>query len=70
MPLERIFNPKHKTSTRVERWSLRLQPFMFNIRHIPGKDNPTDVLSRMPLMMKIKESRFRTEEYINLLMRL
>ena len=69
MPPERIFNPKHKTSARVERWSLRLQPFMFNIRHIPGKDNPTDVLSRMPLMEKIKESRLRTEEYINEIIR-
>ena len=64
-PLERIFNPRHKTSARLERWALRLQPFIFTIRYIKGKDNPTDILSRMPMQRLIDETRIKTEEYIN-----
>ena len=68
-PLERIFLPRHKVSARIERWVLRLQSFMFAIKHIPGKGNPTDILSRMPLQKLIEESRLRTEEYINQILR-
>ncbi|XP_071063354.1 uncharacterized protein [Pseudochaenichthys georgianus] len=35
------------TNGRITRWYLALQPFRFNIQHIPGKDNVTaDYLSR------------------------
>ena len=68
-PLERMFCPRHKVSARIERWTLRLQPFMFTIKHIPGKGNPTDILSRMPLQQLIDKSRLRTEEYINQIIR-
>ena len=68
-PLERMFSPRHKVSARIERWTLRLQPFRFTIKHIPGKGNPTDILSRMPLQKLIEKSRLRTEEYINQIIR-
>ena len=42
---------------------------MFTIKHIPGKGNPTDILSRMPLQKLIEESRLRTEEYVNQILR-
>ena len=68
-PLERMFSPNHKVSARIERWTLRLQEFKFTIKHIPGKTNPTDILSRMPLQNLIEKSRLRTEEYINQILR-
>ena len=65
-PLERIFNPRHKTSARIERWALRLQPFLFTIRHISGKNKPTYILSRMRLLQSLVErTRIKTEEYVN-----
>ena len=68
-PLERIFSPGHKVSARIERWTLRLQPFLFTIKYIKGKNNPTDILSRMPLQKLIEKTRLRTEEYINQVIR-
>lgn len=38
---------------------------MFSIKHIPGKQNPTDILSRMPLMNMKEKTRLKTEEFIN-----
>ena len=64
-PPESIFNPRHRTSGRIEIWALRLHPFLFTMRHISGKDNPTNILSRMPLQTLVERTRIKTEEYIN-----
>lgn len=37
------------TNARITRWYLSMQPYKFNIRHVPGKSNTTaDFLSRLP----------------------
>ena len=46
--LEVIYSPKGKPSARIERWSLRLQPYRMNIKYRPGANNPADFLSRSP----------------------
>ena len=64
-PLEVIYNPKRKPPARIERWSLRLQPYRFQIQYIPGRENPADVLSRLPLSNQQNNEHSIAEEYIN-----
>ena len=46
-PLERLFNdPSSKQPARIERWSLKLQPYRFHIEYRPGAQNPADYISR------------------------
>ena len=48
-PLETIFNnPRNKTTARLERYALRLEPYQATVRYKPGKTNPADFLSRHP----------------------
>ena len=35
-PLEVIYSSKSKPSARIERWVLRLQPYHFTVKHVPG----------------------------------
>lgn len=49
--LEYIYGGKHRDGkracSRAEGWALRLQPYNFRIKHIPGSSNISDVLSRL-----------------------
>jgi hypothetical protein len=64
-PLEFIYSPKGKPPPRIERWALRLQPYRFKVIHMPGKTNPADVLSRLPIRAQAPRERNIAEEYIN-----
>ena len=64
-PLEIIYNPKRKPPARIERWALRLQPYRFKIQHVPGLENPADVLSRLPLPHQPHVEQSIAKEYIN-----
>lgn len=67
-PLVVIFsNPESKPPARLERWSLRLQPFDVTIRYQLGAENPSDYLSRRTLRDVTKNSRQEkvAEEFVN-----
>ena len=47
-PLKILYAPTGKPCARILRWALRLLPYKFEIRHIPGISNPADYFSRKP----------------------
>lgn len=46
-PLEVIYSTSSRTSARIERWVLRLQPCKFTVQYVPGKQNIADPPSRL-----------------------
>ena len=46
-PLEMINSPRSKPSARIERWVLRLEPYTYKVKHIPGPKNIANLLSRL-----------------------
>ncbi|XP_048584822.1 uncharacterized protein K02A2.6-like [Nematostella vectensis] len=47
-PLTHVFNNANSKSTpRLERWSLRLEPFDFELQYKPGESNIADPMSRL-----------------------
>ena len=61
-PLLGIYNTNGKPSTRITRWSLRLQPYTFTLNYIPGGSNPADILSRHPINNQLKFKSVYAEE--------
>ena len=61
-PLTTIWSKK-QLPLRVERWGLRLQPFKMKKEYRPGKDNPSDYISRHPLKIDL-DARNLAEEYV------
>ena len=63
-PLLGIFKSQRPSSTRIERWRLRLVPYQFKLRYRPGKDdkNPANYISRHPCST---ESSDPIEDYVN-----
>ena len=66
-PLELIFNnPKSRPPARIQRWSLRLQPYDFVVQYKSGKDNPADYLSRHAKPSSHTSPQAQSaEEYVN-----
>ena len=54
----------HDPPARIERRSLRLQNYDFNVKFKPGKDNPADCRSRHPVNIS-KKKHNSAEEYVN-----
>ena len=65
-PLLGIFNSNKPTSTRMDRWKLRLMPYHCQLFYRPGKDaeNPADFMSRHPEVSGSQVPNL-AEEYIN-----
>jgi len=67
-PLVSLYNnPRSKPTARIERWSLRLQPYDVTVVYRTGHDNPADYLSRhTPVVTEksLREERVM-EDYIN-----
>lgn len=63
-PLTTVLGPHSKPpSARIERWMLYMQQFKYNIRHIPGKENAADAISRLPVDSAADATVKQTEEY-------
>ena len=64
-PLVHIYsNPTSKTSARLERLSLRLQPYQVTIAYHKGADNPADYMSRHPAKHTKSSSRQEKVYYL------
>ena len=65
-PLIHAYGPNGNLPARVQRFALRLQPYSYTIKHVDGKTNVADYLSRSPLPIEQKEEICyqNTEEYI------
>ncbi|XP_048584683.1 uncharacterized protein K02A2.6-like [Nematostella vectensis] len=61
----RVLGPTSKPpSARIERWLLYLQQFSYVVRHISGKENSADALSRLPVGPVQTADSKATSEYV------
>ena len=67
-PLLGIIKSQRPASARIERWRIRLLPYVFELKYRPGKDdkNPADYMSRHPTddSTKTEETDNSTENYV------
>ena len=64
-PLEVIYaNPCSKPPARIERWMLRLQQYDFSVIYKKGAENPADLISCHPLLIKHSRTSIAVE-YVN-----
>ena len=64
-PLEYIFGPKAKSSARMERWQLRLQPYNFDVEYHKGTENISDFISRIKNSPQPDDKTDQTNLYVN-----
>jgi len=67
-PLEFIYSARSKPSARIERWVLRLQPYSYSVKYLPGQMNIADSLSRLTKSDEA-QSRNVAEEYVRFVAR-
>ena len=67
-PLEFIYSACSKPSARIERWVLRLQPYSYSVKYLPGQMNIADSLSRLTKSNEA-QSRNVAEEYVRFVAR-
>ena len=60
-------NARSKPTPRLERWSLRLQPYDFQIVYEPGASNTADPMSRLPVSSVLPEVIDDAKDYIGML---
>ena len=63
-----LYSPKGTPGARVLRWALRLLPYRFEIKHIPGVTNPADYFSRKPVSDYTDDdenAKTETETFVN-----
>ena len=66
-PLSALFGEKRGISVmaagRLQRWALFLSGFNYKLEYIKGSDNIADVVSRLPLKVKMTEEQ-QDEDYL------
>ena len=60
-------NARSKPTPRLERWSLRLQTYDFQILYEPGASNIADLMSRLPVSSDLQEVIDDGKDYIGML---
>ena len=67
-PLVYIYsNATSKPTPQLERWSLRLQPYDFQIVYEPGASHTADPMSRLPVSSDLPEVIDDAKDYIGML---